>query len=77
MKDFYRHHLEFIKFLKLLEKECTAKTIIKKLKLPQATVYRMLQSLEKNKIITVREIKPRTVGKLQLFKLKKGFKHDR
>lgn len=70
MSDFYASYLKDREFLELLKKEHSAKSISKKRKIPIATVYRMLQSLEKHNVITIRETKTKDNKTLRLYNLK-------
>ena len=70
MSDNYHTWKEVEKIRKLLEKERSAKDIAKKTKKAIATVYRILQSMDKDNAITVRDTRTKDNKHLRLYKLK-------
>jgi len=71
LKDYYGDYLLTGKIWKFLEKERSAQDIVKKTKVSIATVYRILQSLDKHNIVTVRFTKIKWRNRpLKLYKIK-------
>lgn len=70
MKDYYAEYLLIVKICKLLEKEQSAKSITEKTKLPKVIVYRILKSLDKHNIVTIRDIRIKDNKHLKLYKIK-------
>lgn len=70
MKDYYAEYLLIGEICKLLLKERSAKNIAKKTKLPSAIVYRIVQSLYKHHIITIRDTRTKDNKHLKLYKIK-------
>jgi len=71
MTDYYNSYLKVVRLHKLLKKEHSAKNIAKKTKTPLVTVYRILRTLEKHNIITIRTTRTKDNKHLQLYKLKR------